>query len=239
MSKKNFNLIKAILHFNIRIPFILYKLNHLSDEEFYPYYLKIANELLRVLKVNIKIEGLENLRDINKNYFVVSNHRGMIDPVIISKIFTDKRPLSYIMKSSLSNVPIIKDVGKRTNSRYLERNVKDDLKTILEIIELQKSGNNYLIFSEGTRNKTDANTLEFKAASFKIPQKAKSDIVYIGLFGTEKIFEEKCGKGFINVYLKIFKVFKYEDFKSLKTVEIAEKIRNDIDNYIEILKKDI
>ncbi len=232
MFNKNLNLIKAIFHFNFRIPFILWRIRHISDDEFYPYYMKLVNELLNCLKVNIKLEGIENLTDIDSNFFVVSNHRGMVDPVIISKIFTFKHPLSYIMKSSLSSTPIIKDISERTSSKYLERNPKDDLKTILEIIELQKNGQNYLIFPEGTRNTTEENLLAFKAASFKIPLKAKSTIIPIALYNTENIFEKKYNGKTLDIYMKIFKPIPYEEYKDLKTPEISKKIEEEIDEFI-------
>ena len=232
MFNKNLNLIKAILHFNFKIPFILWKIKHLCDNEFYPYFINLVDELLKCLKVDIKVEGIENLENIDSNYFVVSNHRGMVDPVIISSIFSKERKLSYIMKSSLNKTPIIKDIGERTNSKYLERNPKDDLKTILEIIELQKNGKNYLIFPEGTRNTTEENILEFKAAAFKIPLKAKSTIVPVCLYGTENIFEKKYNKKILDIHMKIFKPIPYEEYKDLKTPEISKKIEKEIDEFI-------
>lgn len=220
--KWNFKALKYVI--NIK------KLKTKKEEGFF-YFKKIIKDINESLNLELKVYGLENISNLSDNFIIYSNHRGMYDPLAITTFI--EKPLSYVMKSELEKNFFIKDVGIMTNSRFLERNPKEDLKTILEIIELQKTGNNFLIFPEGTRNKEN-NLKEFKAGAFKIPLKTKADIIPVTLYGTETIFDEEIKK---EIKISFLKPIKYEEYKNMKTTELSTYIKNLINEEYQKLKK--
>ena len=129
------------------------------------------------------------------------------------------------MKEELSNNVLTCNVAKITGSKFLKRNPRDDLKIVLEMIEETKQGKTFVIFPEGTRNTSDE-LLEFKAGAFKVPQKAKVDILPAVVYKTENVFDKDTkDKG---ITIEFLPVIKYDDFKALKTNELSDMVRTQI-----------
>ena len=72
--------------------------------------------------------------------------------------------------------------------------------------------------------------LEFKAGSFKIPQKTHCDILPIALYYTENVFEENYkDKKLVIHYLP---AIHYEDYKEMNSLELAKYVQEEIQNVI-------
>ena len=99
------------------------------------------------------------------------------------------------------------------------------IQTITE--EVQK-GRNFLIFAEGTRSKEGNKLLDFKGGSFKSAVKAKCPIVPCALIDAFKPFDENSIKA-VTVKLKYLKPLYYEEYKNMKTTEIASEVKNRIE----------
>ena len=95
-----------------------------------------------------------------------------------------------------------------------------------------QSGRNYLIFPEGTRTKNPNTVHEFKGGSFKSATKAKCPIVPIALIDSYKSFDTKSIER-IKVQVHILKPMLYEEYKDMKTVEIAAEVKRRIEAVIE------
>ena len=85
---------------------------------------------------------------------------------------------------------------------------------------------------EGTRSKKGNNTLEFKGGSFKAATKAKCPIVPVVLVNSFVPFDSKTLKQ-ITVQVHYLKPLIYDEYKDMKTVEIAEYTRNEIQKVLE------
>jgi len=77
-----------------------------------------------------------------------------------------------------------------------------------------------LIFPEGTRSKNKNNILEFKGGSFKSAMNARCPIVPVALIDSYKAFDSHSLSK-LTVQIHYLKPLYYEDYKEMKSVEIA------------------
>ena len=85
-----------------------------------------------------------------------------------------------------------------------------------------------MIFPEGTRSKNGNALLEFKGGSFKAAMKAKSPIVPVALIDSYKSFDTGSVQK-LKVQVHFLKPMYYEEYKDLKSVEIAEEVKRRIE----------
>lgn len=194
-------------------------------------------KILRFVGVQRIVIGAENLPD--KTALFVSNHRSYFD--ILTTHVVLNRPVGYIAKSEMKNIPFLAQWMKNIGCLFLNRkNTKEALKTILDGVNLLK--NNYVnlyIFPEGTRGHKDE-VAPFKKGSFKMAEKANVPIVPIGIIGTDKLFENngwfrkvRGGK----VYIAIGEPIYYSQFEADGRKHIDEYVHDKVVKLIEDTKK--
>ena len=154
--------------------------------------LKIVNWAFRVVRVlsgtKVITIGEENVpKDTAVLY--VGNHRSFYD--IILTYHKVPRPTGYVAKKEMLKVPLLSTWMKYLHCLFLDReNIKEGLKTILQAVEMAKSGISICIFPEGTRNKTADTFLPFHEGSFKIAEKAGVPIVPMTIVNSAAVFED-------------------------------------------------
>ena len=139
--------------------------------------------------VRITEIGHENVPS-DRPVFYIGNHRSYFD--ILLTYTRCERLTGYVAKKSMEKVPLLSTWMRFLHCLFMDReNLKEALKTILEGVELIKSGISVCIFPEGTRNKNDDETelLPFHEGSFKIATKSGCPIVPIAMNNTAEIFE--------------------------------------------------
>ena len=99
-----------------------------------------------------------------------------------------------------------------------------------------KSRRNYTIFPEGTRSKNGNRVGEFKGGSFKAATKVKCPIVPVALIDSFKPFDSHSLKP-VEVQVHYLKPLYYDEYKDMKTTEIAEEVQKRIEKVIEEYKK--
>ena len=143
--------------------------------------LAYAETLLSHLKIKIKVEGVDK---INKGqlYLIVSNHRSIIDPLIVEIALkdTDVNGL-WIAKKELYNSFFFGMFTRNAGTVLLDREAKTMNSFFTEIKKSVKRGYSICVFAEGTRNKTTETLAEFKEGAQIIAMKNKLPIlpVYI------------------------------------------------------------
>lgn len=179
--------------------------------------------------VTIKATGIENVPKEN-GFMFFPNHQGMYDILAIM----DVAPciFSVVAKKELANIQFLKQVFACIRAKMLDReNVRNAMKTIQEVTEEVKSGKNYLIFAEGTRSKNSNQIGEFKGGSFKSATKAKCPIVPVALIDSFKPFDTDSLEEVV-VQVHFLEPLYYEDYKDMKTTEIAAIVQERIQNKI-------
>lgn len=126
----------------------------------------------------------------------------------------------------------MKQVIRALGAYAMDRNdIKQSMKVIIAMAEDVKKGKNFLIFPEGTRSRMGNQLLEFKGGSFKSATKAKCPIVPCALIDSFKPFDEKSIRP-VTVRLVYMSPIYYEEYKDMKTVEIAEEVKRRIEETI-------
>ena len=111
------------------------------------------------------------------------------------------------------------------------KDLRQSVKVITDVSKQVKNGRNFIIFAEGTRSKLGNKMLEMKGGSFKAATTAKCPIVPCALIDSFKPFDEKGIKP-IKVTLKYLKPIEYDEYKDLKTNEIAIMVKDRIEKAI-------
>ncbi len=192
------------------------------------YILKLA---VTSGNIDLVVTGTENIPKEN-GFLMYGNHQGMFD--IIALAATCDKPWGAVLKKELYHIPFMKQLVDCTKSFPMDR---EDIRQSMEVIvattkEVQK-GRNYLIFPEGTRSKKGNEMLEFHGGSFKCALKAKCPIVPIAFIDSFKVLDQKGCKP-VKVQMHYLEPIQYEEYKDLKTVELAQMVRDRIAEAIKL-----
>lgn len=141
--------------------------------------------------VKLTVKGKENILK-GESALYVFNHRGYFD--ILAGYTTAPYPTAFISKKEIGKIPMVGQWMKLMNCLFLDRDdMKQGLQTIMQGIELLKSGTSIYIAPEGTRNKGEAHELlEFHEASFKLADKSKRPIVPVAINNTDAVLEKQA-----------------------------------------------
>lgn len=211
------------------------KYTHVAKYDEPTRYMFLRN-LIKVVnkrgRVTIKYFGLSNLPSDN-GYILYPNHQGLFDALAI--IETHSKPLTTVSKQEVKNVFFIKHVFRILEAKFIDRDdVRASMKVMIDVTKEVKEGRNYIIFPEGTRSKDKNNIGEFKGGSFKCAMNAKAPIVPVAILDSYKAFDSHSIKK-TTVQIHYLKPLYYEDYKDMKSLEIAtyvsEEIRKTIQNY--------
>lgn len=195
--------------------------------DFLHYLTPIVN---RRGRVKVICHGLENLPKEN-GYVLYPNHQGLFDALIVLE--THERHITTISKKEVQNIFFLKQVFQMLQSRFIDReDVRQSMKVMMEVTKDIKAGRNYLLFAEGTRSRNKNNILEFKGGSFKCAMQAKSPIVPVALIDSYKAFDTNSIKK-LTVQIHYLNPLYYEDYKNMKSVEIASIVSDRIKKVIE------
>jgi len=124
--------------------------------------LEYSQTLLKKLKISVAVEEIEKLQN-DKQYLIVSNHRGIIDPLIVEMALMNTSIFGlWIAKKELYNSPFFGVFVRNSGAILLDRE-KSQMGGFFSDIKAEvKKGNSIFIFPEGTRNKSEASLIEFK-----------------------------------------------------------------------------
>ena len=201
-------------------------------EKNYAFIKKVTKAANRAGRVTVESYGVENIPKEN-GFIFFPNNQGMFDALVFLE--SCPVPFSVVYKKEVSNVILLKQVFKALHAIAIDReDIKQSLRVINQMTDEVKQGRNFLIFPEGTRSR-DGNELgEFKGGSFKCAMKAKCPIVPVAIIDSYKAFDTGSTEN-VNVQVHYLEPITYDEYKMLKTTEVAEivkeKIKNTIDNY--------
>ena len=98
----------------------------------------------------IKVQGLENFPK-DQGVLLCTNHIDNLDPPVVG--LTAPRPVHFMAKEELFQLPILKSVLPNVNAFPVKRGLSDR-QAIRKALELLRSGQVVGMFPEGTRSKT-------------------------------------------------------------------------------------
>ena len=187
---------------------LCYRASHVdkyTEEDNYEFLRWIVFRANKGGNVTIDVHGQENIPK-QDGFMFFPNHQGLYDVLAIVEACT--HPFSVVAKKEVENVPFLKQVFKIMKAFMIDReDVRQAMKTITSVTKEVVSGRNYLIFPEGTRSKNGNNVGSFKA------------------------FDTNSTRP-VTVQVHFLKPMLYEDYKDMKTVEIAAAVEQQIQETI-------
>ncbi len=224
-----------VIRLILKVPYYFFKIwrcgvsDKISYEESYQVIKKITKKANHAGRVTIETYGLENIPK-EDGFIFFPNHQGMFDVLV----FLDScpRPFSFVAKKEVSNVILVKQIIKALGAYAMDReDVRQSMQVIHAVAEDVKGGKNFLIFPEGTRSKTGNQLIEFKGGSFKSATRARCPIVPCALIDCYKPFDENHIRP-VTVKIIYMKPLYYDEYKDMKTVDIAEEVKRRIEETI-------
>ncbi len=229
-------IILMVVRLFYKVPYYLCRIGwygkekHKDRDKAYTFIQKVTRKANKAGRVMIDVHGLENIPKEN-GFVFFPNHQGMFDVLVF--LATCPVPFSFVFKKEVSNVILLKQVIAALDAIAIDRkDIKQSMQVINQMTEEVKKGRNFLIFAEGTRSRKGNQLLEFKGGSFKSAQRAKCPIVPCALINSFVPFDENSIRP-ITVTLVYLPPMYYEEYKDMKTVEIAEEVKHRIEREIE------
>lgn len=215
-----------------RAPYIVPKMrkmakNHAkySEKTRYAFVRKAINYMKSSGKIITEVYGTENLPE-EGGYVMFPNHQGKYDALGI--IYAHERPCSFVMDEAKSNSFLVKEIVDVLEAKRLElNNVRQNLRIINEITEEVKEGKRFILFSEGGYDNNHNRVQQFKPGSFKSVIRAKAPLVPVALIDSYKVFNT-VSFGKVTTKVIFLPPMYYDDYKGMKTPELAELVRQKI-----------
>lgn len=218
------------------VPFMWIRLNYYAshvdkytDEEHYKLLKFIDRRANKCGNVHIDAHGVENIPKEN-GFMFFPNHQGLYDVLAIMEACPV--PFSVVAKKEVADIPFLKQVFACLRAYMLDRDdVRQAMQVIIDVSNEVKNGRNYLIFPEGTRSKNGNQIGEFKGGSFKAATKAKCPIIPVAMIDSFKPFDTKSIRQ-VTVQVHFLEPLYYEEYKDMKTTEIASIVHDRIQKTI-------
>ena len=200
------------------------------EQEKYDHIRYIMNLAVNSGNIDLTVTGQDKLPKEN-GFILYGNHQGMFD--VVALVATFPRILGAVFKKELANIPFLKQVIACTKSFAMDReDVRQSLTVIQKVTEEVKLGRNYLIFPEGTRSKKGNVMGDFHGGSFRCAVKAKCPIVPVAFIDSFKVLDQKgCKK--VGVQIHFLEPIPFEEYGHLKTVEVAQLVKDRIQQAID------
>ena len=133
---------------------------------------------------NIKIQGMDKIKDIKSPIIFICNHLSNADGLIINRILKDYN-VTFVAGVKLTDNKLTKLGFHVAKTIHIKPNSADK-EAISRIISTLKQGNNIMIFPEGTRSR-DGKMIEGKKGLLLMAKLSKAVIIPMGIWGTEKL----------------------------------------------------
>ena len=208
-------ILMMVLRNIILVPFMWCKLcyhaHHVdkyTEEEHYKMLKFIVRRANKGGNVTIAAEGLDNIPKEN-GFMFFPNHQGMYDVLAIMDVCPV--PISVVAKKEVANIQFLKQVFACTKAYMIDR---EDVRQAMQVImNVAKDG------------------------SFKAATKARCPIVPVALIDSFKPFDTKSISK-VTVQVCFLPPLYYDEYKDMKTTEIAaivqERIRKTIEEKTEL-----
>lgn len=218
------------------VPFMWCKLcyyaSHVEKYTEEQHYRMLRFIVLRANKggnVTIDVHGKENLPD-KRGFIFFPNHQGLYD--VLAIVEACSIPFSVVAKKEIKDVQFLKQVIACMKGYLMDReDIRQSMQIIGNVTNEVKKGRNFVIFPEGTRSKEGNQVQSFKAGSFKAATKAECPIVPVALINSFKPFDTNTISP-VTVQVHFLPPLYYDDYKNMKTKEIADKVQKQIQQVI-------
>lgn len=200
-----------------------------SQEKRWALLQKITRHANKGGRVKIESYQTENIPR-EGSFIFYPNHQGMFD--VLSLIESCPRFFAVVNKKEVTNIPLLKQVFRIMGAYSIDReDIRQSLEVINKVAEDVRNGKNFLIFAEGTRSRQGNKLQTFKGGSFKCAYKARCPIVPVALMNAFIPFDRNTIEK-VTVKVIYLEPIPYEEYRGMKTVELAEEVKRRIEEAI-------
>lgn len=146
---------------------------------------------------------------------ILSNHQSFLDPLMIGLPL--RRPVSYIARENLFQIPIIGGILRRTYVMPINRESAGS-GSVREAVRRIKAGFLVGVFPEGTRS-TDGELGEIKPGFVALARRAQQPIYPVGIAGAYRAMP----KGGLKLYPRKIRVVYGEPIPAEEVKRLAKK----------------
>lgn len=175
--------------------------------------------LFAKLKIDVNIINKERLPQDGK-FLLISNHRSIIDPLIIERTFMNTNLKGYwVAKKELYNSFFFGMFTRNAGSILLDREAKNMSPFFKRLKEVVSEGTSIFIFPEGTRNKENTPLSSFKEGARIIALKNRLPILPVFIrTNANEILKEAINKRdkTLIIDIEIGTIIDYKDKTSLE-----------------------
>lgn len=201
-----------------------------TEEQRYAVLKMIDRRAIHGGNICIDVHGEKNIPK-ESGFMFFPNHQGLFD--VLAILYACPIPFSVVAKKEVEDVPFLRQVFACMKAFIIDReDIKQSMQVIINVAKEVKAGRNYLIFAEGTRSKNGNHPLEFKGGSFKAATRTKCPIVPVALIDSFKAFDTGSIEK-LTVQVHFLEPLYYEEYKEMKTPEIAVEVKRRIEAVIE------
>ena len=145
-----------------------------------------AAKVLHHIKMEVRIDGLENIPK-GRNVVFASNHQSYLDiPVLLACI---QPPPPLLARREIGKVPLLKLYMEQLGCIFVQRNdARSAVAALKEAEELVKSGRSLVVFPEGTRSRGGP-VAAFQPGMVRIAAKAGVPVVPVCIGGSAQGLE--------------------------------------------------
>ncbi len=232
-----FKLFYVILMNLFRAPYMIPKMRHqanhpekYTEKKRYSLVLHAISLMKRSGRIHTRSYGEENLPK-EGGYVMYPNHQGKYD--VLGIMISHKEPCSFVMDADKSHTILVREIVDLVQGKRMDtQDVRQAMTVISEISHEVKEGRKYIVFPEGGYGFNNKNRMgEFKPGSFKCAVRAKAPIVPVALIDSYKVFNSYT-MGRVNTQVHFLKPLYYEEYRGLKTIEIARLVKHRISEAI-------
>jgi len=145
--------------------------------EFKKLRLSFADTILNSLSLKVYIYN-KNKIPKNGSFLVIVNHRGILDPLIVEKVFEKSDIFGHwVAKKELYNSIFFGTFVRNTKTIKVDRDTSNQKDFFKEVSSVFNKNESVFIFPEGTRNKTNDKIKEFKRGFNLISKRNKINIL--------------------------------------------------------------
>ncbi len=196
-----------------------------TEAEMYTHIQTMLRYGIQAGNVTMDVHGRENI-PTESGFMMYSNHQGMFD--VVALVADMPVPMSAVYKIELKDYPLIREIAACLKGFAMDReDVRQSLEVIRAVGKEVQAGRNYVIYPEGTRSKNGNVMGEFHHGSFRAAITAKCPVLPVCVIDTHKVLDEKGSKP-ITVQLHYLKPILPEEYKGMKTIQLAEMVRSRI-----------
>ena len=192
---------------------------------------QIVSVPLHLFNVRTKVVGKENLPK-DPRFLIYANHTSELDiSILMNKL--SKYPVAFLAKKAVLKYLSIGKWALSIGCIMLDReNNRRGAYSVSQVVKKVQNGSTMVIFPEGKIKREIGKLLRFRSGSFRIALESEVPLVPVSI-----VKDKQYNKGFWPMAKKftivIHEALLFKEFKTLKSRELSNKVRDIIDTELE------